>query len=429
MFDFRHTFRDPVHGFIAVTTEERELIDHHVVQRLRRIRQLGTSSLLYHGAEHSRFGHALGVLELATRVLEAVRRKRPDLFESDRDYGRLLQLARLAGLLHDVGHSPFSHASEDLFPQKNAAGKYTHEDYTAALIVDSPLATAIRRNFRRWSIKPQDIVDVFVDPAAHGTVGILLQDLLAGELDADRMDYLSRDSLYAGVAYGRFDRDRLLDSITAVEDDDGVLHLAVEMGGLQALEGFLLARYFMFQQVYLARVRRFYDLALVRFLETVLPGGVYPTPAKLRQYLAWDDIHVLELSRRKAPRNIWAAALWRRQHWQVVSEEPGSASIGVRWGMAAAAVQSRFRPDEVCLDTARGKTQRNAPRPYITGGMEEEERPKILVLDRDGRSWEVERQSDLVATISAKNIIINRVFARPDKFAEVSAAFEASFRS
>ena len=211
-----HSFRDPIHGFIRVSAAERRLINSGVFQRLRRIRQLGTSYLVYHGAEHSRFGHCLGVMEVATKIHAAIAAKRPGILGDSAEAARQEQLLRLAALLHDVGHAPFSHASEDLFPDNVDGKKLEHEDYTAALILKSELASIIEQEYSKVNICAQDVVNIFSDPASLGPAGVLLQDIVSGELDADRMDYLARDSLYAGVTYGRFDLDRLLDTITTV---------------------------------------------------------------------------------------------------------------------------------------------------------------------------------------------------------------------
>lgn len=422
MFSLGHTFRDPLHGYIAVSAAERMLIDSPILQRMRRIRQLGTSYLLFHGAEHTRFGHSLGVLEMATRVLLAIRRKEPDIFGSDEDFGRIVQLARLAGLLHDIGHSPFSHASEEVFPKKPNGVPYKHEEYSEALILNSELATMIDENFQDFGITSGDVVNVFRDPTEHGRAGILLKAIVAGELDADRMDYLLRDSLYCGVSYGNYDSTRLLDTITAV-DVDGVLNLAVDFGGLHALEGFLLARYQMFVQVYLAPVRRFYDLALNRFLKSILPEECYPAPDDLDSYLAWDDQRVLEAARARAGNDQWADAIWNRHHWPLIGQaSPEAGDDWFRWGVATTRLEAEFG-DAVLVDPARARTQLAGPRPYVIGDTELAERPQILVLDSTGQRKRVEQLSPVVRAISSQNLLIMRLYARLDRRIEIEQRF------
>ncbi len=431
-----HSFRDPIHAFIRVSQEERELIDSSVFQRLRRIRQLGTGYLVYHGAEHSRFGHSLGVMEIATKVFNAIRRRRQDLLTSPEEWERYEQILRLAALLHDVGHAPFSHASEDIFPREPESGKqFKHEDYTRAIIVNSELASIINSRFADMGITTEAVVNVYSDnPAALGPVGVLLQDIVAGELDADRMDYLARDSLYAGVTYGRYDLERLLDTITAVEDREGALHLAVEDGGLHALEAFLLARYFMFLQVYLHEDRRFYDFALNQTIRRLLGGdGKYPLPDSWQSFVNLDDIWILsDLQGLAEEGHIWARCLHERHHWKVVAslDERDLTVDQIAWANAQRDVCEEYGPDVAIVDDARASTfQRTDLRPYITEHAETQERPKILVLSRDGRTSElVEVRSEIVRELSKRRVRFRRVYACPDQREEVLSSWNAALR-
>src|SRR5580704_4376202 len=130
--------RCPVHGFIQINEWEREIIDHPVFQRLRRIRQLAWTDQVYPGAMHTRFEHSLGVMHTAALLYAAIRQSSSEVLENELGYkeeglNRDLQLVRLAALLHDVGHAPFSHASETLFPVENGT-RYKHEDYSAAIV-------------------------------------------------------------------------------------------------------------------------------------------------------------------------------------------------------------------------------------------------------------------------------------------------------
>ena len=161
-YQLKHSFRDPVHGFIRVSDEERRLIDSRPVQRLRRIHQLGTGYLVYHGAEHSRFGHSLGTMHLAGRAFEEIHNKQPRVLGTGRKgISRNWQIMRIAGLLHDLGHTPFSHAAEELLPKKpDGGGHLGHEDFSAA-ILRSELADVIEEEFRRFSITADDIDAVF----------------------------------------------------------------------------------------------------------------------------------------------------------------------------------------------------------------------------------------------------------------------------
>ncbi|MDY2648873.1 MAG: HD domain-containing protein [Pyramidobacter porci] len=300
-----YQFRDPIHGFIDVSDDELKIIDSAPFQRLRNIRQLATTYLVYHGAEHSRFGHSIGVMYLTSRVFDSVTRKVPNLFADDGEENAhktawYRQLLRLIGLTHDLGHAPFSHASEELFE----AGK-EHEDFTKLAICETEISGYIREigaKFKkqhgdRYDITPELVWMIYEGKDILNEEFIVpdfffLKSFMDGELDCDKMDYLLRDSLYCGVTYGTYDLDRFIATLTAYKRNNQ-LQLAIEKGGVQALEEFILARYFMFIQVYFHKTRRYLDKALVKSLKAVLPGGKYPDD--VLEYLRWNDARILDL--------------------------------------------------------------------------------------------------------------------------------------
>ena len=324
--DPTRTFRDPVHGYIGVYDWEKEIIDRPAFQRLRGIRQLGLSSYVYHGAEHSRFGHSLGVMHLAGRLVGKILRhpshrglliERQGWSEADfeLEVERVILEARLSGLLHDIGHAPFSHTGESvLFPE----GK-RHEHFSEEILLSPEVGIGdiIDALEDRWGVTKVRVAQILNEKGIY-EVGFV-RDLISSVWDVDKMDYLKRDSLYCGVQYGLYDLDRIIDTITLYDGSpDGVPKLGIEHGGVHAIEGFILARYFMFTQVYFHAVRRAYDLILTDFIAELLLDslGSEHYPEDLAEYIKWNDWKVMaELHQRvdESDKNL----AWRvvaRQH-------------------------------------------------------------------------------------------------------------------
>lgn len=303
-------FRDPIHGFIEVSDDEIKIINSPPFQRLRNIRQLATTYLVYHGAEHSRFGHSLGVMHLVTRAFDSVVKKCPNLFSEDNreNETKILwyrQILRLIGLTHDLGHAPFSHASEDLFQNGPNNKPLEHEDYTRRIILETEISeyiSEIGAKFQaqygdQYEISPELIINIYEGNVIFRdnyniTDFLFLKSFMDSELDCDKMDYLLRDSKFCGVTYGLYDLERFISTLT-VYKSDGHIQLAIEKGGIQALEEFILARYFMFIQVYFHKTRRYLDKCLATCLSKILPDGKFPLDIK--EYLSWDDTKVLYL--------------------------------------------------------------------------------------------------------------------------------------
>ncbi len=287
----RHKVRDGIHGFVAFDNVEKALIDSGPFQRLRDIHQLAMCYQVYPGARHTRFEHSIGVMAVADRIFgrifledrvpDPVRQRIPEeLLPKSLDYWR--GVVRVAALLHDVGHLPFSHAAEDeLLP----AG-WNHERLTVEILRSTEIASILQDP--RPRIDPKDVVDLAWDVRKRAKVEpdfklspwkFLLSEIITGNtFGADRIDYLLRDSWHAGVGYGRFDPDRLIDGLRVVIDDTtDEVALGLDIGGIYSAEALLLARYFMFTQVYFHDVRRAYDLHLKDFLKDWLPDGRLPS--------------------------------------------------------------------------------------------------------------------------------------------------------
>lgn len=332
-----YEIRDPIYGFIELNEWERDIINHPVFQRLRRIRQLSFTDMVYPSAMHTRFEHSLGVMHVATKMFDEIVKRRLDFLKSELFFteGGLEKdrvLVRLSCLLHDVGHAPFSHAAEELMDKDPRTGKkYKHENYSAAVV--KFLLKDVIENHRlnqNYNIKAQDIADFLNGRSTLGR-SLLWRSLVSGQLDADRADYLLRDSYHIGVAYGKYDLNRLLGTLTVAMDPEINSHiLAVEEGGEHAAEALILARYMMFTQVYFQHTRRAYDFhssqAIKYLLEEIQKNQnvgnkeVFPPPTSkenLEQFLKWDDWFVLGMIHKNLAGENGEILLTRRHHRRV----------------------------------------------------------------------------------------------------------------
>ena len=204
--------------------------------------------MVYPGASHTRFEHSIGVMHVATRMFRNVRKRSETILKSELNYrdgglDRVLALIRICSLLHDIGQGPFSHAAEDLMPISETTGKpYEHEAYSTEAVTLMEDVINHPTNERNYGIAVQEIKD-FLSGDGPDESRLLWRRLLSSQLDADRADYLLRDSHHIGVAYGRYDLDRLVSTLTvAIDPETDAPVLAVEEGGFHASEGFILAR-------------------------------------------------------------------------------------------------------------------------------------------------------------------------------------------
>ena len=248
--------RDPLWNNIRLDPLTFELIDTPAFQRLRYVRQLGLAFLVYPGATHSRFEHALGTYHLARRTLT--------LFEEHDDYGALgrdeCMLARVAALLHDIGHYPFSHALEEI-------GALHHEEVAQPLICGGEVAGILRREL--GADAPERIVALI-----RGQSRSPLQGLISGSIDLDKLDYLRRDAFMCGVSYGEIDVDRLINALTLVRDPDtGEPRVGMIEKGLSALESLLFAKYQMYRNVYWHHASRSATAMYKRLVADALDAG------------------------------------------------------------------------------------------------------------------------------------------------------------
>jgi uncharacterized protein len=326
--------RDPIHGTIEVSKDELTLIDHRAYQRLRTIKQLGLADLAFPGATHTRYAHGLGTMHIATRMFHALARHY-ELEAGDRQ--RLLTTVRLAALFHDLGHAPLSHSTEAFMPQVSRLGipewisgtadrQATHEDYTLKLLVDSDLTELLKQRFAHQGVSPEDLAAIIAgrgqtpDLEQRFVVGGLnwfpaIRQCVSSELDADRMDYLLRDSYYAGVPYGKYDHEWLLDNLLPVEDG-GRIHLGLDARATFGFEDYLLSRYHMFMSVYFHHIPTGYEVMLEALYRDARDSLFVPSDSD--GYLDFDDVALLGMLR-KSP-SEWASRIVRRKAYRMAYE-------------------------------------------------------------------------------------------------------------
>ena len=244
--DETKVLKDPVHSYIHIHYEVIwNCLDSKEFQRLRRIRQLGGDFQVYPTAEHSRFSHSLGVYEIVRRMVTEVKSLCVELTEYDK------VCVMLAGLLHDVGHGPFSHAFEHIT-------NHSHEEYTAKIILGNTELNAILRAVSEKL--PQDIVSII----QHTHENDILNQIVSGQLDADRMDYLLRDSYFTATSYGQFDLERILRTMRVRKTAEGRKVIVVKYTGIHSVEDYIMARYQMYWQVYYHPVARSYEAVFIQ---------------------------------------------------------------------------------------------------------------------------------------------------------------------
>ena len=249
--------RDPVWNNIRVDQLTLELVDTEVFQRLRYVRQLGWTYLVYPGATHSRFEHALGTHHLSRRTLALLCESEDSVSISEVDQA----IVRSAALLHDVGHYPFSHALEEI-------GALHHEDVARPLITEGRVASLLSA---RLGAQAPDRIFALI----RGRSDSPLQGLISGSLDLDKIEYLKRDAFMCGVPYGEIDVDRLTNSLVLVDDpDSGRQTLGVQEKALSALESLLFAKYQMYRNVYWHHAVRSATAMYKRLVEDAVRSGV-----------------------------------------------------------------------------------------------------------------------------------------------------------
>lgn len=397
-------FKDPVHRYVHVRDQVIwDLIGTPEFQRLRRIKQLGTTYLTFHGAEHSRFNHSLGVYEIVRRIIDNFS-EIPEWNQEDR------MLTLCAALLHDLGHGPFSHSFEKVFD-------LDHEDFTREIILGE---TEVNKVLLKVDAQfPQKVADVIHKTSENK----LVVSLISSQIDADRMDYLLRDAYYTGVSYGHFDMERILRVMRPMEDQ-----AVIKYSGMHAVEDYIMSRYQMYWQVYFHPVTRSAEVILTKIFERAkdlyennyefkLPPihftSFFEKNVSLNDYLKLDeniafyyfqiwqdenDTILKDLCRRFVNRDLF----------KYVEFNPGAQYrelIELKESFINAGIDARYYLE---VDSSS-----DLPYDFYRQG-EDEERLPILLQMPDGELKELSRESDIVEAISGKKRTDHKLYFAED---------------
>jgi HD superfamily phosphohydrolase len=411
--------RDPIHGTLQVTEEEKAVVDSRFYQRLRHVRQLGFGELAFPGATHTRHAHSLGAMHVSSRLFDAVA-ERASLSARARE--RFRAAVRLAVLCHDLGHMPLSHASESIAPPRaklhlprwideGEREQASHEDFTVRILLDSELTQQVRERYAALEVTPEHVASLITacdppqgSPFVDGGLdwSPLLRALVSGELDADRMDYLLRDSFFTGVNYGRYDFDWIVQNLNPASKD-GRVYLALSRAAAFAFEDFLLSRYHMFLSVYYHHTSVSFDHMLKAWYEEA--KGELEIPADPDAFALCDDVALWHALRKS--KNRWAERIVARRGFKRVAEftERDTAyDIGALHGALEQAGIEHFSVE------SRGVLSR-----YFEAGT----RPPLYIVDvSSGRLTDVQTYTPLYQRYSGA-VRLSRVYVLPEK-AEVA---------
>lgn len=417
-------YRDPIHGFIEVSEHENKIINSFPFQRLRNIKQLAMTYLVFHGAEHTRFGHSLGVMHLVSRAFDAATSNGSYVF-SDEKKKWYRQILRLIALTHDLGHAPFSHASESVFPEG-----LEHEAFTEKIVKETCISDyilEIGESFVEaygveYNITPDLICDIYLgrNPGPNSEF-TFLKSFMDSELDCDKMDYLLRDSMYCGVNYGRYDVDRLISSLTIYVQNE-CPRLAISAGGVQAFEEFVLARYFMFIQVYFHRTRRYFDIMFQSALRDILPEGKYPDTTE--EYIKWDDTRVIQQMQQHVTSSEPCKNIVERIVYpNVLHTDAHPGASGKReFQLIKRELFSKFGEECFIEDCSADKMPHKIPiKTEVT-----DERAIVIVDNSTGKCSTISESSHIIQCLTDK-IDILRLYVKPEMREQVSSEIRRTY--
>lgn len=321
--------RDPLHGSMYFSDSEVKILDTLEFQRLRAIKQLGFSEFSFPGATHNRYLHSLGVSHVAGMVFDSIFKVYP--FKKPSKKHQFRQLCRLAAMLHDVGHGPLSHTTEQVMPKLSQLKlsvydghtdrQANHEDYTLKFLLDSNITDVIKENFEFTPYHVALLIDKTLpekdDFFVDGVIDFrpIISQIVSSELDADRMDYLERDSYFCGTNYGKVDIEWLIQNLT-FHVKENKLFLSLNRRALYSFDDFLISRHHMHLMVYFHHKSIIYEEMLNRYLTS--PECDFVLPADIQQYTKYNDYKLYE--HLSLSSNPWAQRISQRKPFKVLIE-------------------------------------------------------------------------------------------------------------
>lgn len=417
--------RDPVHGSIYYSEAEVAVLDTAEYQRLRAIKQLGFAEFSFPGATHNRYLHSVGVAHLAGLAFDSIFRALP--FSKSSTRLRLRQAFRLATLLHDVGHGPLSHTTEQVMPhvealnvgvyQKNSrpelyrGRRANHEDYTIKYVTDSRIAETIKDRFP--DLLPIHVAclidkaldcpdDFFMDNGIDYRP--ILSQLVSSELDVDRMDYLERDSMFCGTNYGKIDLEWIIQNMTA-HLQDGKMYLGLNRRALYAFDDFLISRHHMYLMVYFHHKSIIYEEMLNKYMTS--PDCTFVLPADIKEYTKYNDYklheHLASVS------NPWAQRVAQRRPFKVLLELHNTTE-----NARAELCKKQLENEGIEVIWASSKTRLSK---YHTAS-EEDRSMQIFVVDQYDR-WDkpapIDQSTEIFSRYEGARII-DRLYVSPENY-------------
>ncbi|PWU14489.1 MAG: hydrolase [Bdellovibrio sp.] len=427
--------RDPVHGTVQISSAETKILDTAEYQRLRAIKQLGFAEFSFPGATHNRYLHSIGVSHLAGLAFDQIFKNY--LFSSSSVRANFRKSLRLAALLHDIGHGPLSHTTEEVMPLLSqlrlaayegrsqdplligGSNKATHEDYTIKYVTDSPLTQELRANFPDFSplhvaclidktLRTPD--DFFIDFGLDFRP--ILSQLVSSELDVDRMDYLERDSYFCGTNYGKVDLHWLLSNLSPYRTE-GKVFLALNRRALYTFDDFLISRHHMHLMVYFHHKSIIYEEMLNRYLTS--PECTFFLPPDIQEYTKFNDHKLFE--HLASSGNIWARRIAERRPYRVLIELHNTEE-----SPRPASIQEFIAGEGIDVIWASSKVRLSK---YHSGNPTDKFIP-IYVVDQYDR-WDkpvpIEKASEIFYRYEGARII-DRLYVAPEKLESAEALLQ-----